>query len=96
MTDNDSNPLRHQSTALERSIDGRVVVYNPATDEVHALDVVGSIVWRLLDEPCAISDLVVTLSEQFGEDPDRIRGDIEPLLDQLVAAGLIEAMEPTG
>lgn len=91
-----SGPLyRHSPGVLERSIDGWVVVHNPATDEAHALDVIGSIVWRLLDTSSTFDEVVLRLAEQFDEAPDQIGTDVRPLFDQLSSAGLVERVTPT-
>ncbi|MEQ8719166.1 MAG: PqqD family protein [Acidimicrobiales bacterium] len=49
----------------------------------------GDAVWVLLEEPATLDDLVRALADHFGEQVERIRGDVETLLADLVARGVV-------
>ncbi|MDH3754866.1 MAG: PqqD family protein [Acidimicrobiia bacterium] len=49
----------------------------------------GVIVWDLLADPISVDSLVAELAELFDADEGEIRSDIEPVLDELVAVGVL-------
>lgn len=49
----------------------------------------GDAVWVLLEQPATLDDLVTALAEHFGEPVERIHGDVETLLADLVARGVV-------
>lgn len=59
-----------------------------------ALDAVGVEIWRLLERPRSLEDLVEALTGRFQVDRARCREDLRPLLGQLVAEGLLELRPP--
>jgi len=56
----------------------------------------GREVWDLLARPCSTDDLVEALCQQFQADPATVRGDVEALLSQLLAAGAVEELPAVG
>lgn len=62
---------------------GETLVYQPQSGEVHRLDPVGAIVWRVLDGQATIDELVADLAGAFEADPDVVHRDVEALLEKL-------------
>lgn len=52
----------------------------------------GDAVWVLLDEATTLEELVGALTDHFGESAARIRGDVETLLADLVARGVLQVL----
>jgi hypothetical protein len=52
----------------------------------------GPEIWELLLEPRTLDALVTLLAAAHGADPDQVRADVEPVLDQLLASGAIETL----
>jgi hypothetical protein len=73
-----------------------VVVLPPGAEEPLTVTGSGREVWDLLARPCRTDDLVQALSERFPADPATIRGDVEALVAQLVAAGAVEELPAVG
>lgn len=47
-------------------------------------------VWRLLDQPRTLEALCEAMMQEFDIDADRCRSELRELLDQMLAAGLIQ------
>lgn len=77
-------------TVLSVELDGERVLYDTATGRLHQLDAVGSIVWSCFDGASDLDDLSTDLSEAFGVDRARVRSDVEALVRQLAAEGLVD------
>jgi PqqD family protein of HPr-rel-A system len=73
----------HAAEAVTIDFDGETLVYHRVTGEVHRLDPVGSIVWRVLDGRTTVDELATDLSASFGVDPIVVRADVADLLERL-------------
>ena len=60
------------------------------TGECIGLGETGSAVWRLLDRPVALGDLVQSLSEEYAAPEGVIERDVVDLLEEMRGRGLIE------
>ena len=69
---------------------GGVVVMAAGAAEPIFLAAPGDVIWRLLETPGTVPELVDELRSQFAGDPGTIDGDVEAFLAQLAAAGLVE------
>ncbi len=56
----------------------------------YGLDPVGTRIWSLMQEPCAVADIEHTIAEEYEVAPDQCARDVEDLLQKLLAQGLIE------
>lgn len=84
-----SVPMRRNPEVLFRELDGETVLYHPPTDGVVTLDTIGSVVWRALELPGSIDELVPDLADAFGADPEVVRADVVELIDRLVALDIV-------
>jgi len=84
---------RRPGTTWRRTLRG-VVVLAPAAPEPVA--VTGSVdeLWALLDRPRSLPELVSALSESFDVPSEVLAADVARVLDQLDAAGALEALAP--
>jgi PqqD family protein of HPr-rel-A system len=64
-------------------IDAELVVFDPLTAEIHQLDAVGSVIWPFLDGQATVDELVDDLASGFDVPTDRVRADLEALLESL-------------
>ena len=79
----------HAPGVLWRRSVGRIVIDAPGADEPLLLDGSGAVVWDLLTEPLEIDALSLELSRRFAVPASTVRGDVEPLLAELHAAGAV-------
>jgi len=87
MTPEDRPARALEAVTLE--FDGATLVYQQRTGEVHRLDSVGSVVWRVLDGETPVGELVQDLAEAFTVDPAVVRADVTELLAKLEQARLL-------
>jgi hypothetical protein len=59
-------------------------------DGLMSLNESGAMLWKLLEAGAEIDDLVKAITNEYTIDEDTARKDIEELLDNLAAKGLIE------
>jgi len=72
---------------------GEAAILNLQAGVYYGLDAVGARVWHLLQEPRAVQDIRETLLMEYEVERDRCERDLLALLQELVAAGLIEVRD---
>jgi hypothetical protein len=56
---------------------------------VYYMDEIGASVWRLLEQPSTVPDVVDAFAEAFADvSPDRLREDLGSFVEQMVDEGL--------
>lgn len=73
-----------------QKLDQEVLVVDPKTREVHLLNATASRVWDLLETPRTRDDLVALLGNEFDAPAEALGADVDALLDELGAKGLID------
>ena len=56
----------------------------------YGLDPIGAQVWQMLQKPCKIADIQEVLLKEYDVEPERCQHDLLALLEDMLAAGLIE------
>lgn len=69
---------------------GEAAILNLQSGVYYGLDAVGARVWHLLQEPRTVQDIRDTILMEYEVERDRCEHDLLALLQELVAAGLIE------
>jgi PqqD family protein of HPr-rel-A system len=81
-----------------QTLNDETLVVDPRTREVHLLNPTASRIWDLLARPHTADALATALAEEFEAPLEAIRADVQGLLGELSAKGLvgeaIEAREP--
>jgi Coenzyme PQQ synthesis protein D (PqqD) len=76
---------------LSRSTPDVVVLLGPEGRDSIVLRGTGVALWGALDPPASTEDLAARLAKEFGTDLAAVRSDIEPVVAQLAAAGVLRA-----
>ena len=77
---------------LHQVVDGKAMLISPAGEEVLVLNRTGTTVWEALHEPAALDGLVDAVRAAHPDAPGTAAtADVTAFLDELVAAGLVEA-----
>lgn len=84
--------LRLDRQARFRVIDGEAVVVLQSSAEALVLNPVGTYLLELVDGRRTVADLFTAVAAEFAVDPERAAGDALPYLDELLAAGVVEAL----
>ena len=70
--------------------EGEAAVLNLKTGVYYGLDEVGASVWRMLDEPRRVDELVDALLGEYEVDREECQRDVIALLGELAVRGLVE------
>jgi Coenzyme PQQ synthesis protein D (PqqD) len=71
-------------------LEGEAAVLNLKTGVYYGLDDVGASVWRMLNEPRRVDELVDALLGEYEVDREECQRDVIALLGELAVRGLIE------
>jgi hypothetical protein len=71
-------------------LDGEAVVLDEVSGGLHRLDPTATKIWQGLDGTQPIESLVTQLASAYSAPADRVRRDVDRLLDQLADSGLLE------
>ena len=94
-----TGPFTHRVTVpgdvLVREVDDESVFLNLATDSYFGLDAVGTDMWRALTTTGSVQEAYEALLAEYEVDPDKLRQDLQALIEKLVAHGLLEIADVT-
>ena len=91
-----SSKLRRVSTLPFQKMKDETLVVDPRTRKVHLLNTTATRIWDLLEAPHTTAEVVAALAAEFEAAPETLRGDVDKLLAELRARGLVavDATEP--
>lgn len=72
-----------------RDLAGESVLLNLSTGTYFGLDAVGTRLWHLLKKQGSAAAAIATLQSEYDVDEQRLRQDVETLISQLLAKGLL-------
>jgi hypothetical protein len=81
------------SDVLGSELGSEVVMLNLRDATYYGLDEVGAEVWKLIQRPITLGDVVASLVNAYDVDPQRCRSDIINLLAVLRERGLVEVRD---
>jgi hypothetical protein len=86
------------AVALDRQVSSQVgdetVILHLEDGVYYGLDPVGTSIWRLLQEPRSVAEIRDRIIEEYDVDAERCERDLDMLLRDLAARGLIDVSEP--
>ncbi|MBK7781190.1 MAG: PqqD family protein [Ardenticatenia bacterium] len=85
-------------SVIFRELDGESVLLSFDSERYYGLDVVGTRIWQTLAEAETVRAAFDRLLQEFDVEPDLLQRDIEALMRELSAQGLVvlEAASPAG
>ncbi|MHC5066978.1 MAG: PqqD family protein [Planctomycetota bacterium] len=83
---------RLAETVVWNHLRDEIAVLDTASEQYYGLDAVGAWLWPHLAQPRSLSDLVDLVCSRFDVTPATCRHDLEVLIDDLLARGLIERL----
>jgi len=81
---------RRAATAVWRHAHGRVFVLPQGAHDVVVLTDTGEDIWRTFAEPKTVDEAAYELAEIYGAPLGAIKRDVTPVLDNLVALGVLD------
>jgi hypothetical protein len=85
-----SSPVRVPEHVLMRVVDGELVVLNLDNEQYYGLDEVGTAMWEALTTAPTVSGAIQQLLAAYDVDEETLTRDVEKLLEELSARGLVE------
>ena len=82
--------IRVSEDVLWRKVGDEVLISDSATASIFGLDGAGSRMWQLLAENGSVDETAAELASEFDASTDAIRADLERLIEDLRARGLVE------
>lgn len=80
---------------LWRNAGDRVVLRRLDGGELVSLEGSGTLLWKLLEKPISLDDVVVEMATHYGVDVAMVREAVTKAIDELEAVGLVSSAEPT-
>lgn len=74
---------------LSQQVSGETVLLDLASEQYFGLDEVGSRFWELLNQGKTFESIISLMSTEFDVSPVQLEQDLEELIVQLSAAGLV-------
>jgi PqqD family protein of HPr-rel-A system len=74
---------------LFRELDDGCVLYDPASEKVHALNQTAGLLWCLIDGNRSVAEMAETLAEASGADAEQVLGDAIRTLEGFERQGLL-------
>jgi hypothetical protein len=79
------------ASVVAQEVDGETVIVDLGSGRYFGLDEVGTRIWQLLSQNGSRESVVRTMLSEFDVDEERLRRDLEALLTDLRARGLVES-----
>lgn len=79
----------HTLNPVAADVAGETVLMSLERSRCYGLGAIGSEIWKRLESPVRVSDLVAELTERYEAQPGLIERDVLELLTQLAEEGLI-------
>ena len=89
MTDSFSQRVTVPDDVLMRELDGESVILDLASENYYGLDDIGTRMWQLLISSGTVQEAYDTLLLEYDVEPQRLQEDMQELITQLRANGLL-------
>ena len=77
-----------------REVDGKAVLVNPTTAETKVLNAVGTLTWKLLEEPRTLDELAAAIEKGFQVSRRKAHLDADEFLQLLLSKSLAKPHTP--
>lgn len=81
--------VRRQEGLLATDLAGQVIMMDAEKGLYFELDPIGTDVWRRLESPILVADLVADLTRDYDATPAEVERDVLALLNDMAAHGLV-------
>ncbi|MFV8819164.1 PqqD family protein [Haliea sp. E17] len=83
--------LARSPQVIFQEVSGEMVLLDLASEQYFGLDEVGARIWQLIDEHAEWPAMIPVLLDEYDVEETRLREDVERLLNELMASGLLQA-----
>lgn len=78
---------------VHTKVEDESVILGLSNSVYYGLDPVGTVVWREMQEPKRVADLVDSVMQEYDVDRERCEEDVIKLLNELLAEDLVQVCE---
>lgn len=89
VVDKSLKPRRREGVRSE-TVEGEVVLYDPANGQAVYLNESAALIWSLCDGAATVGEIIELLERQMGSTEARIAADVEATVDRFLAARLLD------
>ena len=89
MTELFSQRVSVPDDVLMRELDGESVILDLASENYYGLDEIGTRIWQVLSSSRTVQEAYDTLLLEYDVEPQQLQQDMQELVTQLVAKGLL-------
>jgi hypothetical protein len=75
---------------MSRQVGDETVILDLASGMYFGLDPVGARIWQLVAEGQSLDSVITTVMSEFDVTEERLRQDVNALMDELASRGLVE------
>jgi Coenzyme PQQ synthesis protein D (PqqD) len=80
---------RRNPAVTATTVDEEIFLVEPGTEEIFYLDAAGAGLWRLIEKPRTLAEILVIYGEAFPDtDDSRLEADLRKSLKELLERGL--------
>jgi len=72
-----------------RQVDDEWVVFDPASNDLHVLNLSAALIWSHLTGDCSEEEIVGAVHEAFGIEAQQAEADVRAALERFRGAGLL-------
>jgi PqqD family protein of HPr-rel-A system len=84
--------VRRPEIVVERVIGDETPLFNSVSGRFYLLNDTAGTIWRSLDQPRTVAEVVSLIAEEFAVEPEQCFGAVSAFLDDLEKAGLIDVI----
>lgn len=84
-----SNIVSQSQQQVSTEVDGETVMMSVEQGKYYGLDDIGTRIWRLLEKPVLVSDMLEELRYEYDDNKNTCEQDLIELLNELYEDGLI-------
>ena len=89
MDDIFNQSFRIQKDVLSQEVSGESVLLDLNSESYYSLNELGTRLWQLLKTGADLEKIYITLFEEYEVGADELRRDLEKMISEMLAAGLI-------
>lgn len=82
--------VRTARDAVSCELNGETTILNVRSGDYYGLDEVGASVWRIINQPHTIAEIIKAITLEYDVDAAQCEGDLIGVLSKLAAHGLVE------
>lgn len=82
--------VSHPAHPVQTDVAGETVLMSLERSRCYGLGEMGSTIWKCLESPIRVSDLIAKLNEEYEAAPGVIERDVLDFLKEMAEEGLIE------